>query len=214
MTKEIIPTTSVVYHESLSDPDIPYCVRVDKEKVGEFLEKLDIPRPEIGNLKILVRKSNSGESASFEYRSGKLIINIYGDDAWEYYEDAMEQAMRLAYGLKVEDTGFADLLYTDKLEDYLRVAPADRGLGFASRLLLNAANRSLNSDFLHEIRHFDDKVSGRFKFWFMFGRIVDALPFVDRIDPTEKSADDFESRFNNHPVWRDLLAIEPKKKTR
>lgn len=212
MGKEQKPTPSVSYYESFEDPDVSYSVKVNKERVGEFLETLGLPNAQIESLRILVRKSNPGEHASFEYGNGEYTINVYGDDVWEDYVDAMEQAMRLAYGLTAGDADFADLLYTDKLDGYLRITPAKRGLEFASKLLLRGTNRKLNSNLSHELGHLRDKASGRFKLWFMFGELVDLLPLINKIDPIERSADAFELQFRNHHMWRDLIVIEPKKK--
>jgi len=77
---------------------------------------------------------------------------------------------------------------------------------------LNAVNRELNSNFLHEVKHLVDRIAGKYSLWFRFGRIVDFLPWIERIDPTEKSAAEFESYYKNHPELRDLITIKPKKK--
>ena len=85
--ERVVP--NVTYNISLNDPDMPYQVTLDPQKIGRFLQKTGIPHDEIINTEIIVKKSSRSELASSEQSGDRNRLNIITDDAWEDYGEAM-----------------------------------------------------------------------------------------------------------------------------
>lgn len=203
----------VIYDQSLLDTGVPYTINVDSRKVVELLREFKASEEAIRRLTVAVKKDDPHEAASYEYSPLDKTheINIYGDDAWEAYKEARETVERIVQKEEEPQNQFEDLLYTRKLPAYLSVAPRERALAFADKLLRNAINREINADFLHEARHVIDYSLGKYRIWFGLGKIADMLGFlVGKFDKAEKSATDFERQIRNNPRWRNLVTIQPK----
>lgn len=196
----------IVYDEKVLEPEIPYAISVDKEKLGTLLHELNISDEIIHKLVVNVRKVDPGERAS----SSSNTINIYGDDAWEEYAEASEEARGIVDGEAEPGDQFEGFLFTRKLPFYLRVAPRERAIAFADKLLHNALNREINSDLLHEMMHLADRSLGRYRIWYKFAAVFDALEWLERFDKQEQSAINFEKQMKNKPKWRNIVTIQPR----
>ena len=190
MSAEHIRLPKVTYSRDLDKA--PYIFNIKREEIPSVLaeaaqkigEQGSISATEIGDLNIKINRDDPSEAASFTYlkvEGGKETkeIALYGDAIWEEYNEALETSERIAKGKESPRNQFSDLLYTKRLEGYLVVAPEQRGLKFAKKVLDNAANRQLSGDLIHELSHFLDRVFKRHRLWYAaedkFERIMDLL---------------------------------------
>lgn len=213
--KEIFP--QVIYKADVLDAKVPYTINVNKNKLRQLLETVNVHEEAISRLTIVIGKNSKNETASFNY-SGKTKIakiNIYGDDAWEEYEEASKSAKEIVEKKIKKTDRFENFLFTSKLPTYLSFAPKERGIAFADKLFRNGLNREINASLFHEIKHLTDTMQGKYRFWFKFGKIIDAITgvliFLEKFDKAEKSAISFENQLKNDPKWRNILTIQPKK---
>lgn len=155
---EVVPPT-IVFDKSLESA--PYSVDVNREKCGELFRMLGMTESDVGKTKITITSVPKGFSwlgflVKKQGESDALndSITIYTDGAWKRYQEYLKLAKKIAKKeRKPWQSQFEEVLYTKKLSSYLTVAPPQRGVEFANKLILNGVKRWLNSTLIHESKH-------------------------------------------------------------
>lgn len=129
-----------------------YSVEVDRLKFLTLLEEYGMSGLTLGKIQISIKEGERRD------RIGEYSLTDKNVRLWPTQDlKSLESNIALAESLsqrrwKLPWDRFSDL-YTTKLPEYLTVAPAGRGLKFAERLFLRAAQREINSTLLHEGKH-------------------------------------------------------------
>lgn len=225
MPAEMNPTPRVTYHKELGRPSTPYVISVNTPELPHLIyaaalllpETRPVPDEDINNLRIRVRRNNPSEAASFTYQKGKdgrekREITLYGDDAWRKYRKTIKTAQRISTGKERPGDQFGYLPNTENFAEYLADTPWEQGQPVAETVLLQAADRKLSGDLIHESSHFLDRVFGRHRLWyFIDGKIMDVFEnVIDRFDPSERQAERIENELRNHPRWSNIVTLQPR----
>lgn len=156
-----VPLPKINYEESLMAPKAPYSVEIDPQAAAAFLRWLGLPEEKIGQTQIRVRgKPFPVVEEIFAkvigtYRLGTGRIDLFTDWAWEEYQRYLKLAEAIAKGNKKTKSGQFELLYTEKLSNYLTLTqvPLERKMQFAERLVRGGITRDLNRIIHHEGKH-------------------------------------------------------------
>lgn len=163
---------TIEYDSKLEQEDVPYFVKLDKEKCEGLLKEAGLSPETVGRTRILLTRTPKDNTrifaigasrpfGSFCFEKGENVVKIYTDAVWSSYVEALRTVSKIIGGEKVngrESKFLKKLLRTKKLEAYLGYAPPERGLKFASKLLLNAINIQEISAISHEIKHASENI--------------------------------------------------------
>jgi hypothetical protein len=203
----------IIYEKDVLDPKVPYVINVDRVKLIRLLKSIGVNRKVIDRLTIAVGKNDESARASLEYSREKKTgkISIHGDNSWEEYQGALVSARNISEGKEEGVNPFEGFLFTKRLPSYLKGVPKERGIVFANKLFMNAVNRELSSDLLHEAKHLADESQGKYRFWFDHAVITDKLGFLNKFDKAETSAIKFENMMKNDPKWKGVVVIRSRR---
>lgn len=205
----------ITVSKDIRNGDTPYEISIDEQRVETFLLSRGAQPTDLPNLRVKITSKDFEEAANTIYEDKTdITVKVSAGYAHEQYQEAIKAATEIADGKKSSNKPFQQFLYTRRLPRYLQVAPRERGLKTAERLLSNGVSRELNGSFLHELVHVGDIFTGRHRFWYgsvgnAISNILDFARYV--IDPSERDATRFEKRERNNPELRDILTISPKK---
>jgi len=129
--------------------DAPYHIIFNKELATELFRDFGMPKDLIDRLIINIKRK--GSRISYKVSAKKITLPTAW--AWQKYQKNLKTARKIIQRKEEPNDQFRDLLYTRRLPKYLQTAPHKRGLEFATKLLFNAMQRKLNSEFLHEAKH-------------------------------------------------------------
>lgn len=143
-------------HIHLGRDEKKYWVGIDKLQFLTLLEEQGVSPSTLGRITILIKdgknRTRTGERTG-EWSSADKEVRLWPTRSLEQLENNLALAETISKRRwKLPWDRFKDL-YTRKLPQYLTVAPPDRGLKFARKLLLNSAQRAINFDLLHEGKH-------------------------------------------------------------
>lgn len=153
---------TIAYDFKLNDPDVPYCVSVNKQRCVDFFRELGIEDEQIDLLKINILRRPQDKrldawNVQGSYDRRLHSINIYTDGLWAIYNANLTKVSLAEKNEHPELTPRLErLLHTKRLEPYLRVAPSERGSEFAKQLLGKAINRVATGIVIHESQHAKD----------------------------------------------------------
>lgn len=173
----------VKYSEAVTAPECPYDVNVNQQAAALLLERAGVPVSEIDKLIIEIKRRHPlkrnfipGDIFGKFYKDeGKLTI--FADAFWKRQEKWRKKAEQLANkeqpteGTKSSRTEFPRMpedqsnyfpeLHSGKrLSWYLTVAPHERGLAMAQKLINKASLREVNETAQHEAKHAGDFAQG------------------------------------------------------
>lgn len=150
-----LPT--IEYSDRLQESDVPYTIKVDPEKCGNFLRFLGMKPEKIEQTKIIIARKSHFPDLYGRYKRSTGNITIFADRRWGDYQAALELAEEIAEGkIKPDDDQFKGVLTTRRLSEYLTQASPERGVAFAEKLLRRSLKKRLESTVRHEMIHAAD----------------------------------------------------------
>lgn len=139
-----------------------YSVEVDEGKFRQLLAYLGMSDKGIEDLDLFVSRKSigdflrhiTGQVKGGQYTSLNNSVTIYTEWAWRGYQKYLGKAQSVAGSAQLpKGDEFSKLLTTKRLARYLKMAPPTRGVRFAEKLILNAINKRLTTDLIHESKH-------------------------------------------------------------
>lgn len=198
----------------ISDGQTPYAVGINRDVIGGFLMSQGVQERDLPNVQVIITPKDLDEASNTEYNDRYDIdVSVSAAHAWEKYEKSMRVAENITNGGQATNKPFEKILYTKRLPRYLQVAPKERALKTAQKLLANGVSREFNGSLLHELIHAADILTDRHKFWYSdFGvKISNIFDFARNfIDASERGATRFERKNRNNPHVRGMLSIGPR----
>lgn len=203
-----------IYDQAFDQGKPKYRILVDEEAIVTSFRLARVPDNQIKSTTVVFFKelpedSNDGDYAGYDFENRTL--RLYVDPFWHEYNKCLVLADLVIKGNgAVKPVDFHYLLRgdTDRVIDYLALAPKKRARVFIDKLLFRAMQREINLALLHEIQHARDH------FW------VSRLGFLEDIfeaihlwdfwyakDPLERRAERFADRMISKTMQKPLVAI-------
>lgn len=154
--RSVTTVPEIVYDKSLEEPDIPYVINIDAQKVGELFMRVGMPPGDIEETRITVQRRHEPKAQLAYYLMGSNEIVLAGDNIWAFFQEDFKLADEIASGTRRPSkfgVDFVPTLYTTRLGKYLATAPTERSTAFAQRLLQRGTERFTASLLAHEGKH-------------------------------------------------------------
>lgn len=154
---------------NLRNPESPYQVVLDEERSVELLRSNGVPEEQLARQTITISGRSPNPIVSrFMYADAfyapltrSLSVNL--ESKYRTYTRDLKDAADIA-GKRVPPwltLNFLGSVTTRRLGRYLSHAPEERGIAFASELLLKSLNKRLNITLLHESKHLIEWTTSR-----------------------------------------------------
>lgn len=144
------------YKKEVISPDYPYRFGIEKDRLDQLMRVAGVSDEKINTIEVVVEKDRRGNfRAAYSPLLNEIVISA--DRVVKDIDKKMKKAEKIADSRKKPMLNKFRGMYSGKrLGRYLTVAPKERGLKIAEKLISRAEERQVENMMAHEVRHASD----------------------------------------------------------
>lgn len=177
------------YSDEFIKSGFPYKIDIHKEALIQLMKTAGVSEEKIDSFTLIFQRRKMLAHAYYSTSRNTAYVNVnkFGEDI----QKRLKKAWKISSsGKKPLVSGFIGMYSGKRLGKYLSVAPQERGLLTAERLIRRAEEREFERDIAHEVSHASDTEKSAYS-TFLMKRVFGIGGFALGVDIANTSKLDF-----------------------